>query len=58
MAKLMGFQYEIIYKAGKENSVADALSRQHEWAINSSGLDRSGGYRRGNSTGFISAEGR
>lgn len=26
-SKLMGFYYEIQYKAGKENVVADALSR-------------------------------
>ena len=28
MAKLLGYQYSIVYKPGKENHVADALSRQ------------------------------
>ena len=27
MSKLMGYDYEIIYKQGKENVVADGLSR-------------------------------
>jgi hypothetical protein len=27
MAKLMGLQFQIVYKKGKENVVADALSR-------------------------------
>lgn len=30
LAKLMGLDYEICYKKGKENLVADALSRVHE----------------------------
>lgn len=30
LAKLMGLDYEILYKKGKENVVADALSRKHE----------------------------
>ena len=29
MAKLMKFEYEIRYKQGKENMVANALSRVH-----------------------------
>lgn len=28
LAKLMGFQYEVVYKPGTENKVVDALSRQ------------------------------
>jgi hypothetical protein len=30
LAKMLGYDYEIIYKKGQENSVADALSRQFE----------------------------
>lgn len=30
LAKMLGYDYEIIYKKGKDNSVADALSRQFE----------------------------
>lgn len=30
LAKLMGFQYEIVYRSGKSNVVVDALSKQGE----------------------------
>ena len=30
LAKMLGYDYEIIYKKGKDNSVADALSHQFE----------------------------
>jgi len=30
MAKLLGFDYEIVFRPGKLNQVADALSRQEE----------------------------
>jgi hypothetical protein len=30
MTKMLGYDYEIIYKKGKDNIVADALSRKHE----------------------------
>ena len=30
LCKLMGYQFSIEYKAGSENSVADALSRRHD----------------------------
>jgi hypothetical protein len=30
LAKLMGYSYEIVYKPGAQNKVADALSRVHE----------------------------
>jgi len=30
LAKMLGYDYEIIYKKGRENSVANALSRQFE----------------------------
>lgn len=29
VSKLMGYQFQIHYKSGKENRAADALSRQH-----------------------------
>lgn len=30
LTKLLGYDYEIIYRTGKSNRVADALSRQTE----------------------------
>ena len=36
MAKLLGYEFEIIHKAGKENRAADALSRQHYFGAISS----------------------
>jgi hypothetical protein len=30
LTKMLGYDYEIIYKKGKDNIVANALSRQHE----------------------------
>jgi len=30
LTKMLGYDYEIIYKKGKENIVVDALCRQHE----------------------------
>lgn len=34
LSKLMGFDYSLLYKKGKENLVADALSRLHREAEN------------------------
>ena len=31
MTKLFGYDYEIIYKKGKDNVVADALSQKYEY---------------------------
>lgn len=33
ISKLMGFQYEILYRSGRNNQVADALSRQEEMSL-------------------------
>ena len=33
LAKLLGYQYTIVYKPGKENRVVDALSRQTEETV-------------------------
>ncbi|MCI42873.1 hypothetical protein A2U01_0064110, partial [Trifolium medium] len=33
LAKLLGYSYEIIYKPGPQNRVADALSRVHCLAL-------------------------
>lgn len=30
IAKMLGYDYEIIYKRGRDNVIADALSRQYE----------------------------
>jgi len=30
LAKMLGYDYEIVYKKGQDNNVADALSRQFE----------------------------
>lgn len=30
IAKLLGFDFEVVYKVGLDNRVADALSKQHD----------------------------
>lgn len=31
LTKLLGFQYEIVYRSRKSNKVVDALSKQEDW---------------------------
>lgn len=33
ISKLMGYNYTILYRKGKDNTVADALSRMHENSV-------------------------
>ncbi|KAF7831007.1 cucumisin-like [Senna tora] len=35
LSKLLGFEYEIVYRTGKTNMAADALSRKDEFAVTS-----------------------
>lgn len=37
--KLIGYNYTILYRKGKENNVADALSRMHEGSQDQEAMD-------------------